>query len=120
MLGNKLQQHESDIWLVNTGWIGGPYGTGSRIDIEHTRMMVRAALNGDLKSVPTHPEEHFGLHVPDHVPGLSNDVLHSKRTWPDPSAYDRQAARLAAMFAENFSRNFAGQVSPAIEAAGPH
>jgi phosphoenolpyruvate carboxykinase (ATP) len=119
MLGEKLERHGSTVWLVNTGWTGGAYGTGSRIDIEQTRAMVRAALNGDLAAVPTYRDEVFGLHVPRTVPGVSDEVLYPRATWQDQDGYDRQARALALMFAENFDQNFAGSVSESITAAGP-
>jgi phosphoenolpyruvate carboxykinase (ATP) len=120
MLGEKLARHGSTVWLINTGWTGGPYGTGSRIDIAHTRAMVHAALDGSLASIPYYRDENFGLSVPEHVPGVEDDVLRPRDTWQDTDAYDRQAGRLAGMFAENFARNFAGQVPASVEAAGPH
>jgi phosphoenolpyruvate carboxykinase (ATP) len=119
MLGEKLERHGSNVWLINTGWTGGGYGTGSRIDIEDTRTMVRAALNGELANVPTYRDEVFGLYVPETVPDVSDEVLYPRRTWQDKDGYDRQARRLAAMFAENFETNFTGSVDPGIAAAGP-
>lgn len=119
MLGEKLERHGSNVWLINTGWTGGAYGTGSRIDIEQTRAMVRAALNGELKHVPTYHDEVFGLNVPQSVPGVSDEVLHPRDTWQDQDGYDRQARALAVMFADNFSQNFAGSVPERIAAAGP-
>lgn len=119
MLGEKLARHGSQVWLVNTGWTGGAYGTGSRIDIDATRAMVRAILNGSLNDVSTHRDEVFGLHIPERVPGVPDDVLQPRRTWQDQDAYDRQARRLASMFADNFAKNFQDQVSPAVAASGP-
>jgi len=120
MLGEKLRKHGSQVWLINTGWTGGPYGTGSRINIADTRAMVRAALNGDLDDVPCRRDDVFGLDVPERVPGVPEDVLRPRETWQDTDAYDRQARKLAAMFEENFTKNFAAQVAPEIAAAGPH
>ncbi|GAC1322572.1 MAG: phosphoenolpyruvate carboxykinase (ATP) [Chloroflexota bacterium] len=119
MLGEKLERHGSNVWLVNTGWTGGRYGTGSRIGIDATRAMVRAALNGDLIDAPTYTDEVFGLHVPEHVEGVADDLLRPRQTWQDQEGYDTQARRLASMFVDNFTKNFAGKVSPPIEAAGP-
>jgi phosphoenolpyruvate carboxykinase (ATP) len=119
MLGEKLDKHGSTVWLINTGWTGGPYGVGSRIAIADTRAMVRAALSGDLDDVPAYCDDVFRLEVPDKIPGVPDDVLRPRRTWQDTDAYDRQARKLASMFAENFSTNFAGQVAPEIESAGP-
>jgi phosphoenolpyruvate carboxykinase (ATP) len=120
MLGDRLARHGSQVWLVNTGWTGGPYGVGRRIDIADTRAMVRAALSGELTSVPTYHHEIFGLDVPEHVPGVPDEILQPEQTWNDPETYRQQAQKLARMFAENFSQNFAGAVSPEVEAAGPH
>ncbi|MGH2441802.1 MAG: phosphoenolpyruvate carboxykinase (ATP) [Chloroflexota bacterium] len=119
MLGEKIEAHRSQVWLINTGWTGGAYGTGSRIDIDSTRAMVRAALNGSLDGVPSRIDEFFGLRVPEHVPGVADTALHPRDTWQDSEGYDRQARKLAGMFAENFSRNFHGEVPPSVEAAGP-
>jgi phosphoenolpyruvate carboxykinase (ATP) len=120
MLGERLKKHRSKVWLINTGWSGGPYGVGHRIDIAATRAMVHAALDGALDDVPAEQDEFFGLHVPEHVAGVRDEVLRPRSTWSDPAAYDRQATRLAGMFAENFARHFHGQVRAEIESAGPH
>lgn len=120
MLGERLARHGSQVWLVNTGWTGGPYGVGHRIDIAATRAMVRAALTGALRDVRTRREPIFGLAVPETVPGVDDAVLRPRETWSDPDAYDRQARALAAMFEENFTANFAAHVSHEISAAGPH
>jgi phosphoenolpyruvate carboxykinase (ATP) len=119
MLGERLERHGSRVWLINTGWTGGPYGTGSRINIADTRTIVRAVLTGVLDSVPTYRDETFGLDVPQHVPGVPDEVLHPRQTWQDQAGYDVQARRLAQLFRENFETNFAGQVSEGIKASGP-
>jgi phosphoenolpyruvate carboxykinase (ATP) len=119
MLGEKLEKHGSNVWLINTGWTGGPYGTGSRIKIADTRAMVRAALSGELEKIPTVRDEIFGLDVPRQVPGVPDAVLQPRNTWADKEAYDRQAKKLATMFAENFDKNFKGQVPEDVAAAGP-
>lgn len=119
MLGEKLERHGSNVWLINTGWTGGPYGTGSRINIADTRAIVRAALSGGLDQVPTFRDEIFRLDVPEHVPGVSDTILRPRDTWQDKDAYDRQARKLASMFAENFEKNFQAQVSEDVAAAGP-
>jgi phosphoenolpyruvate carboxykinase (ATP) len=120
MLGDKLAKHRSNVWLINTGWTGGPYGTGSRIDIASTRAIVRAALDGKLEGVPTRRDAIFGLDVPQHVPGVPDSLLDPRATWADQAAYERQARKLAAMFEENFSNEFNGHVSTEIASAGPH
>jgi phosphoenolpyruvate carboxykinase (ATP) len=119
MLRERLEQHRSRVWLINTGWTGGAYGTGSRIDIESTRAMVRAALSGDLDNAPTYCDPIFNLAVPERVPGVPDVLLHPRDTWPDPEAYDRQARKLASMFEENFAGNFRGLVPTSVAAAGP-
>jgi phosphoenolpyruvate carboxykinase (ATP) len=118
MLGEKLDRFDVPVWLVNTGWTGGPYGTGHRIEISHTRTIVRSALSGELEGVETRPDPIFGVAVPRHVPGVPDDLLDARSTWADPAAYDAQARHLAGLFADNF-RRFEGAASEAIVAAGP-
>ena len=118
MLAEKIAKHGAQTWLVNTGWSGGPYGVGKRMKLAYTRAMVRAAVAGKLDAVPTQAEPVFGLAVPAAVPGVPSEVLMPRATWPDPAAYDKQAAELAARFRENFKR-FEGKASAAVKAAGP-
>ncbi len=118
MLGEKLREHGARVFLVNTGWTGGAYGTGSRMKLAHTRAMVRAALAGALDDVETVTDPVFGFEVPTAVPDVPDDVLHPRRTWDDPEAYDAQAAKLASMFRENFEK-YADGVSEAVREAGP-
>ncbi len=118
MLGERLAKYDARAWLVNTGWTGGPYGTGERMNINHTRSMVRAALSGALDGVPTVTDPFFGVAVPTACPGVPSSVLQPRSTWQDQDAYDRDAARLAAMFAANF-RAFEGEVPAEIAAVGP-
>jgi phosphoenolpyruvate carboxykinase (ATP) len=120
MLGEKLAAHGSTVWLINTGWTGGPCGTGSRINIADTRALVHAALDGSLEDAPFYRDEYFGLDVPEHVPGVPDDILRPRSTWQDREGYDLQARKLARMFEENFETNFAGSVATDIAAAGPH
>lgn len=117
MLGQLIDEHQSHVWLVNTGWSGGPYGVGSRMKIGYTRAMVRAALGGRLDHAPTVQDPVFGLHVPTDVPGVPADVLTPRRTWKDPAAYDVQARKLAEMFRKNFEKF--GTVTDVIRNAGP-
>ena len=118
MLGKKIAQHNARVWLVNTGWTGGPYGVGSRMKISYTRAMINAALAGQLENVSyrTHPQ--FNVDVPQTCPGVPESVLDPRSTWPDPQAYDQQAKKLAAMFIDNF-RQFEKDVTPAVREAGP-
>jgi phosphoenolpyruvate carboxykinase (ATP) len=118
MLGEKLREHGSRVWLVNTGWTGGPYGEGSRMKLAYTRAMVRAALAGELDDVETATAPFFGLQIPTNVPGVPSEVLNPRDTWGDKDAYDAQAAKLAGLFAENFER-FADRVPESVRNAGP-
>jgi len=118
MLGEKIDEHDAHVWLVNTGWTGGSYGEGSRMKLAYTRAMVTAALTGQLDGVPTEPDPVFGLHIPQHVPGVPDEVLRPRKTWKDAAAYDAQASKLAGMFRDNF-RRFEENVSEAVRAAGP-
>jgi phosphoenolpyruvate carboxykinase (ATP) len=118
MLMDRLEQHDVPVWLVNTGWTGGPYGVGERMDITHTRNMVRAAINGDLADAPTVVDPIFGLRIPTAVPGVPREVLVPRGTWRDGARYDAMARRLARMFHENF-KAYADGVSEAVRAAGP-
>jgi phosphoenolpyruvate carboxykinase (ATP) len=118
MLGQLLKQHGSQVWLVNTGWTGGAYGTGKRMRLAHTRAMVRAAVAGKLDTVATRQDPVFGLAIPTAIEGVPAEVLDARGTWADAAAYDAQAAKLAGMFAKNIEK-FGEKVSPAIRAAGP-
>jgi phosphoenolpyruvate carboxykinase (ATP) len=118
MLGEKLDEHGSTVWLVNTGWTGGPFGEGQRMPIQATRSMLRAALAGGLEHATFHVDELFGLEVPAVVPGVDAKLLDPRATWRDPEQYDIKARELAELFADNFAKRFA-DVDPAIRAAGP-
>jgi phosphoenolpyruvate carboxykinase (ATP) len=118
LLGEKIATHRVEVWLVNTGWSGGPYGVGQRMALAHTRAMVRAALTGALADVPATRDPVFGLAVPTACPNVPPEVLDPRSTWSDPQAYDAQASKLAAMFAANF-QTFASTVSDDVGAAGP-
>jgi phosphoenolpyruvate carboxykinase (ATP) len=118
MLGEKIDLHNAQCWLVNTGWTGGPYGVGGRMKLAYTRTMVLAALSGELAEVGTHTDPVFGLQIPDQVKGVPAEVLQPRSTWADPAAYDAKAKKLAEMFRENFKK-FEAQVSEAVRKAGP-
>ena len=118
MLGEKLREHGAQVWLVNTGWSGGAYGTGQRMRLAYTRAMVRAALSGALDGVETRTDPVFGLGVPTHVAGVPGEVLDARGTWADAAAYDAQARRLAGMFRANIGK-FGSAVSAEVLAAGP-
>jgi phosphoenolpyruvate carboxykinase (ATP) len=118
MLGEKIARHGARVWMVNTGWTGGPYGTGSRMKLAHTRAMVRGALAGALDGARFVRDPVFGFEVPAAVPDVPSEVLAPRATWPDPAAYDAQARKLATMFRENFE-HYRPQVPEAVAAAGP-
>jgi phosphoenolpyruvate carboxykinase (ATP) len=118
MLGEKIAKHKSRVWLVNTGWTGGPYGVGSRMKIAHTRAMITAALTGVLDHVEYKRHPVFNIDVPVTCPGVPDEVLDPRGTWPDAAEYDAQAKKLAGMFAENF-KTFEKDVAPAVKEAGP-
>jgi phosphoenolpyruvate carboxykinase (ATP) len=117
MLGEKLDEHGSAVWLVNTGWTGGPYGEGQRMPIAATRALLRAALDGDLDQVEYRMDPIFGLEVPVEVPGVDSSLLDPRSTWSDPDAYDVKARYLATRFRENFQKFGADEN---IVQAGPH
>jgi len=118
LLGDRIRRHGSRCWLVNTGWTGGPYGTGRRMEIAYTRAMVDALLSGALENAAyeTHPV--FGVLAPTSCPGVPENVLNPRCTWADPAAYDEQARKLAGLFKSNFSQ-FADAVPPEVLVAGP-
>ncbi|MCW8979976.1 MULTISPECIES: phosphoenolpyruvate carboxykinase (ATP) [Altibacter] len=104
MLSKKMKNAGVNVWLINTGWTGGPYGVGSRMKLKYTRAMITAALNGDLKDVPYEQHPIFGLQVPQSCPNVPNEVLNPKETWKNKKAYDIQAQELASSFKENFKK----------------
>jgi phosphoenolpyruvate carboxykinase (ATP) len=118
LLGERIAQHRVQVWLVNTGWSGGPYGTGQRIKLAYTRAMVRAALNGTLERVAMRADPVFGVQVPQTCPGVPSAVLQPRSTWSDPRMYDAQAHKLAGMFAANFAP-FVHDVLEEVRLAGP-
>ena len=118
LLAALIEEHDVATWLVNTGWTGGPYGEGHRMELSYTRRMVSAVLSGELEGVKTHVDPVFKVQVPDHVAGVPDEVLRPRQTWEHPSDYDRQAEKLSGMFRENFEK-FAANVSEGVRAAGP-
>jgi phosphoenolpyruvate carboxykinase (ATP) len=118
MLGERLQQHpETQVYLINTGWSGGPYGVGKRIAIAHTRSLVTAALNDHLEQIRYQPHPIFKVLVPETMPGVPSEILDPRSTWDDPEAYDLQAQELARQFVHNFQQFT--DVRSEIVAAGP-
>ncbi|HJZ76435.1 MAG TPA: phosphoenolpyruvate carboxykinase [Vicinamibacterales bacterium] len=118
MLGEKIERHRARVWLVNTGWSGGPYGVGKRMKIAYTRAMIRAALSGALDAVAYERDPIFNLDVPATCPSVPSEVLTPRNTWASRAEYDVQASKLARMFADNF-KTFEGGVSADVRAAGP-
>jgi len=110
MLGERIERHKVPCWLVNTGWVGGPYGVGARISLPYTRAMVNAAIEGRLEDAPYERHPAFGVMVPMSVPGVPPEVLDPREQWQDKAAYDRAALDLNARFGENFKR-FSGEAS---------
>jgi phosphoenolpyruvate carboxykinase (ATP) len=118
MLGERIGRHGAKVWLVNTGWTGGPYGTGTRMKLSLTRAMLRAALSGTLDGGKFTRDPVFGFEVPVSVPDVPQSVLSPRGTWADPKAYDVQAKKLATMFQENFEQ-YRSQVPESVAKAGP-
>jgi phosphoenolpyruvate carboxykinase (ATP) len=118
LFGQKIFSHDVRVWLINTGWTGGPYGVGRRMLLPYTRAMIQAALSGMLDNVPYEMEPVFHLAIPKEVPGVPAEYLFPRQTWPDPGAYDKQAAHLATLFRENF-RKYESFASEEIRSAQP-
>jgi phosphoenolpyruvate carboxykinase (ATP) len=119
MLGEKLSAHpHATVWLVNTGWTGGPFGKGHRMPIAATRALLRAALEEGLRSVEYRADPVFGFEVPVDAPGVDSTLLDPRSTWADPAGYDRKASELAKMFRDNFGQ-FEGTVEASVSDAGP-
>jgi phosphoenolpyruvate carboxykinase (ATP) len=118
MLGQKVLEHDANVFLVNTGWTGGEYGVGSRMKLSYTRAMVQAALEGELNNVETVKDEIFGLNIPVHVTGVPDEVLQPQKTWSDKNAFEEKAKELAAKFRENFKK-FTGVPAEITEKGAP-
>jgi phosphoenolpyruvate carboxykinase (ATP) len=118
LLGQRIHQHGAQVFLVNTGWTGGPFGVGRRMDLSHTRAMIRAATSGQLDDIETRRHPIFNLDVPITCPGVPEQVLDPQSTWTDADAYEEQARELARMFAKNFER-FVDSVPHEVAKAGP-
>jgi phosphoenolpyruvate carboxykinase (ATP) len=118
MLGKKMKEHQVNVWLVNTGWTGGAYGTGSRMKLSYTRAMITAALNGALAGVEFEQHPVFGLQMPTTCPNVPSEILNPRNTWSSAADYDQKANELAQKFIKNFEQ-YAEGVSPEIVAAAP-
>jgi phosphoenolpyruvate carboxykinase (ATP) len=119
LLGEKLHQHDVNVWLVNTGWTGGPYGTGKRMKLKYTRAMIAAAMNGELANVSYQEHPVFNLQMPAICPNVPENVLNPRNTWADKDSYDEKANNLAIAFARNFDQ-YAIHSDPEIINAGPN
>jgi len=120
MLGERLAAHGTDVYLVNTGWVGGPYGAADRVDIDLTRSMVHAALSGDLRDVETVDDKRFHVSVPIECPGVPAGMLDPRSSWQDPAAYDARADKLAAEFSAHFDKAYGDKgIDPAVAAQCP-
>jgi phosphoenolpyruvate carboxykinase (ATP) len=117
MLGEKISKHNTVVYLINTGWAGGPYGVGERIKIEYSRAMVTAAITGSLDIVKFSHNEIFNLDVPTECPGVPSEILDPRNTWVDKDTYDLSAKKLSQMFVDNFRRF--EDISDEIRLAGP-
>lgn len=118
MLGNRIKKHNVNVWMVNTGWIGGAYGKGSRIKLKYTRAMIHAAMSGQLAKVNYEKHPVFGMMMPLTCAGVPEEFLNPRNTWADKTAYDSQAKMLAGLFIENFKK-YAPKVSKEILNAAP-
>lgn len=118
MLGERIRKTKAKVWLVNTGWSGGPYGVGLRFKLPYTRAMIRAALTGQFDNIPFKQEQYFGLMIPTYCPDVPPDVLDPQSTWKDKNAYTEEANRLISRFRKNFE-TFKSEVTSEVLAAGP-
>ncbi len=119
LLGKKLEEHSDvNVWLINTGWSGGAYGTGSRMKLSYTRAMITAAMNGELNNVEYTPHPVFGVLMPKTCPNAPSEILNPRDTWADKEAYDKKANELAQLFVKNFDK-YASQANDEILAAAP-
>ncbi|MCH2148063.1 MAG: phosphoenolpyruvate carboxykinase (ATP), partial [Phycisphaerales bacterium] len=115
-LARRVEEHAADVWLLNTGWTGGAYGTGNRFALKYTRAFVTAILDGTLRNVDFIEDPIFGLSMPKSAPNVPSDILHPRSTWSDTEAYDAQAHLLAGLFRENDAKY---TLADEVRAAGP-
>ncbi|NWG76154.1 MAG: phosphoenolpyruvate carboxykinase (ATP), partial [Rubrivivax sp.] len=118
LLAERIKKHAARCWLVNTGWTGGAYGTGSRMKIEHTRALLNAALKGTLEKVSMRIDSIFGFQVPREAQGVPPELLTPRSTWSNPTDYDAQAKKLALLFHQNFGQ-LKNESPERLIAAGP-
>ena len=118
MLGEKMQKHKVNVWMINTGWTGGPYGIGNRMKLKYTRAMISAALEGKFDSVEFEKHPVFGVAIPKACPQVPVELLNPRNTWADKNAYDEKAKYLGSLFIKNFEK-YSDGVSAEILAAAP-
>ncbi|MFC2662601.1 MAG: phosphoenolpyruvate carboxykinase (ATP), partial [Eubacterium sp.] len=118
MLGEKIEKYQTRVYLINTGWTGGSYGTGSRMKLRYTRAMVTAALNGEIENAEFKHDDLFNLDIPQSCKDVPSEVMNPRDTWEDKDAYDQTARRLAGMFKRNFDENYP-DMDKEIAEAGP-
>jgi phosphoenolpyruvate carboxykinase (ATP) len=118
MLKSRVNKYGAKVYLINTGWSGGPYGVGERISLKYTRQMVTMALSGKLDDVGTRIDPIFGFKVPTTCPGVPEEILDPRQTWTDPEAYDGKANELARAFQDNFRLKYA-DLAPEVRRTGP-
>lgn len=120
LLGERLRKHGSRVYLINTGWSGGPFGVGARMDIDITRAIVHAALSGQLEEVEYDPDPVFHILIPRTCPGVQSEILNPRHTWSDKEAFDRRARKLAADFGRNFDKSYGNKgIDPAVVSQCP-
>jgi phosphoenolpyruvate carboxykinase (ATP) len=118
LLAEKLRKHGAQTWLVNTGWTGGPYGTGSRIKLKYTRAIIDAIHSGALQHIATIEDPVFGLHIPEFCPEVPTEILQPRTTWADKVSYDEKAKKVAQLFRDNFKK-YEAQASAEVRNGGP-
>jgi phosphoenolpyruvate carboxykinase (ATP) len=118
MLGNKMQEHKVNTWLVNTGWTGGPFGVGHRMKLDYTRAMITAALENRFDEVEFENHPVFGFAIPKTCPQVPAEILNPRNTWCDKNGYDEKAKYLAGLFLKNFEK-YTGGVNKEVLAAAP-
>jgi len=118
LLAERLKKHPANVWLVNTGWSGGAFGTGKRMRLAYTRAIIDAIHSGQLPKAPSVQDPVFGFQAVTEAPDVPAEILLPRRTWPDANAYDATAKKLAGLFTQNFAKFEAG-ASAEVKAAGP-
>lgn len=117
MLGNKMQEHKVNVWMINTGWTGGPYGIGNRMKLKYTRAMITAVLEGKLNDAPFETDPIFGMAIPKECPDVPTEVLNPRSTWKDKTAFDEKSRFLAKLFVQNFEKYSDGVTAEVLAAA---